>query len=153
MLTRSTAQPWNSIARLLKVVPNGCFQAFLQNIFALLSNNYSLPRTNFYLLALLPIMRPRRARISGNLTVFLTVKVTGYNTGGPYMPRSSWLVKSVVRSHCSCFYLKNWGTVNLWVMSSVLPVSWEAPVIDCCEEEAPKLDKCALGISNIQWWL
>jgi len=33
-------------------------------------------------------MQLRSARISGNLTVFLTVEVTGYNTGGPYMLRS-----------------------------------------------------------------
>ena len=102
MLTRSALQLWNSIPRLLKVVPNGCFQASFQNIFALLSNNYCLPLTSFYLLTLLTIMQPRRARISGNLTAFLTVKVTGYNTGGPYM------LRSIIHGWCAFIYNHRW---------------------------------------------
>lgn len=69
----------------MEVVPNDWFQAFFQNIFALLSSNYSLPRTSFNFLSLMLILQPRSAWISGNVTVSPTVCVTGFNTFVPYI--------------------------------------------------------------------
>jgi hypothetical protein len=40
-------------------------------------------------------MQPRSAKISGNLTLFSTVKVRGYNTGGPYMLKCSTFTDAV----------------------------------------------------------